>query len=194
MVVEEEEKMVVEMVLQEGEEIMKEEMVVGKGEKMETKTNVEQEEKVEEMVVEDEEKEEDETEEEKMEEMGLTARLLVSLLLNNGFSVEALLCRTRTFLSLFKPHLTERQKLELAAMQEVWLFTLDGEGSSRGGVKNGEFDDDDKNYILVQNEHFYYRFQLDRKIGQGGQSVVVRCLDHKTRTMVALKILAPPST
>uniref|UniRef100_A0AAJ7WR82 Dual specificity tyrosine-phosphorylation-regulated kinase 4-like n=1 Tax=Petromyzon marinus TaxID=7757 RepID=A0AAJ7WR82_PETMA len=97
-------------------------------------------------------------------------------------------------LSLFKPHLTERQKLELATMQEVWFFTLDGEGSSRGGVKNGEFDDDDNNYILVQNEHFYYRFQLDRKIGQGGQSVVVRCLDHKTRTMVALKILASPST
>ncbi|XP_075922117.1 uncharacterized protein LOC142924194 [Petromyzon marinus] len=100
----------------------------------------------------------------------------------------------KAILSLFKPHLTERQKLELATMQEVWFFTLDGEGSSRGGVKNGEFDDDDNNYILVQNEHFYYRFQLDRKIGQGGQSVVVRCLDHKTRTMVALKILASPST
>ncbi|XP_075922106.1 dual specificity tyrosine-phosphorylation-regulated kinase 3-like [Petromyzon marinus] len=100
----------------------------------------------------------------------------------------------KAILSLFKPHLTERQKLELTTMQEVWFFTLDGEGSSRGGVKNGEFDDDDNNYILVQNEHFYYRFQLDRKIGQGGQSVVVRCLDHKTRTMVALKILASPST
>ncbi|XP_078729198.1 dual specificity tyrosine-phosphorylation-regulated kinase 4-like [Lampetra fluviatilis] len=100
----------------------------------------------------------------------------------------------KAILSLFKPHLTERQKLELAAMQEVWFFTLDGERSSRGGVKNGEFDYDDNNYILVQNEHFYYRFQLDRKIGQGGQSVVVRCLDHKTRTMVALKILASPST
>ncbi|XP_075909256.1 dual specificity tyrosine-phosphorylation-regulated kinase 2-like isoform X2 [Petromyzon marinus] len=95
---------------------------------------------------------------------------------------------------IFKTSLTKRQKLELAAMDAVWFFTLDeGEEESRGGVANGGYDDDDNNYILVQNEHFYYRFELNETIGHGGQGVVVQCLDHKTRTMVALKILASPS-
>ncbi|XP_061425309.1 dual specificity tyrosine-phosphorylation-regulated kinase 4-like [Lethenteron reissneri] len=98
-------------------------------------------------------------------------------------------------LALFEPHLTERQKLELTTMDEIWYFTLDDgeEETSRGGIRNHGYDDQENNYIPVKHEHFNYRFQLDRKIGQGGQGVVVRCLDHKTQTLVAVKILASPT-
>ncbi|XP_075925008.1 dual specificity tyrosine-phosphorylation-regulated kinase 2-like [Petromyzon marinus] len=98
-------------------------------------------------------------------------------------------------LALFEPHLTERQKLELTTMDEIWYFTLDDgeEEMSRGGIKNHGYDDQEHNYIPVMHEHFNYRFELGRKIGQGGQGVVVRCLDHKTQTPVALKILASPT-
>ncbi|XP_078460705.1 dual specificity tyrosine-phosphorylation-regulated kinase 4-like [Lampetra planeri] len=98
-------------------------------------------------------------------------------------------------LALFEPHLTERQKLELTTMDEIWYFTLDDgeEETSRGGIRNHGYDDQENNYIPVKHEHFNYRFELGRKIGQGGQGMVVRCLDHKTQTLVALKILASPT-
>ncbi|CAM9702920.1 unnamed protein product [Lampetra planeri] len=98
-------------------------------------------------------------------------------------------------LALFEPHLTERQKLELTTMDEIWYFTLDNgeEETLRGGIRNHGYDDQEHNYIPVKHEHFNYRFELGRKIGQGGQGVVVQCLDHKTQTLVALKILASPT-
>ncbi|XP_078460703.1 dual specificity tyrosine-phosphorylation-regulated kinase 4-like [Lampetra planeri] len=100
----------------------------------------------------------------------------------------------KDILSLFEPYLTERQKLELATMEEIWYFTLDKgqEATKRGGIGNHGYDDIENNYIPVEHEHFNYRFELGRKIGKGGQGVVVRCLDHKTQTLVALKILAFP--
>ncbi|XP_075925006.1 dual specificity tyrosine-phosphorylation-regulated kinase 2-like [Petromyzon marinus] len=98
-------------------------------------------------------------------------------------------------LALFEPHLTERQKLELTTMDEIWYFTLDDgeEETSRGGIWNHGYDDQEHNYIPVKHEQFNYRFELGRKIGQGGQGVVVQCLDHKTKTPVALKILTSPT-
>ncbi|XP_078722327.1 dual specificity tyrosine-phosphorylation-regulated kinase 4-like [Lampetra fluviatilis] len=101
----------------------------------------------------------------------------------------------KAILALFEPHLTERQKLELTTMNEIWYFTLDDgeEETSRGGIRNHGYDDQEHNYIPVEHEHFNYRFELGRKIGQGGQGVVVQCLDHKTQTLVALKILASPT-
>ncbi|XP_078740125.1 dual specificity tyrosine-phosphorylation-regulated kinase 2-like [Lampetra fluviatilis] len=92
---------------------------------------------------------------------------------------------------LFKSRLTRRQALEVSAMDEVWFFTLDvGDEECRGGVSNGGYDDDNDNYILVRKEHFYYRFELDKAVGRGAHGVELRCLDHRRRRMVALKVLA----
>ncbi|XP_061404148.1 dual specificity tyrosine-phosphorylation-regulated kinase 4-like [Lethenteron reissneri] len=94
-------------------------------------------------------------------------------------------------LALFGPHLTNREKLELAAMQEVWYFALFNKSQ---GFNNDGYDDYERNYILFRHEHLRYRYEVLKKIGEGGQGQVIQCLDHKRNILVAIKILVSPSS
>ncbi|CAN0435103.1 unnamed protein product [Lampetra planeri] len=94
-------------------------------------------------------------------------------------------------LGLFGPHLTNREKLELAAMQEVWYFALFNKSE---GFNNDGYDDQERNYILFRHEHLRYRYEVLKKIGEGGQGQVIQCLDHKRNMLVAIKILVSPSS
>ncbi|XP_075912536.1 dual specificity tyrosine-phosphorylation-regulated kinase 2-like [Petromyzon marinus] len=99
----------------------------------------------------------------------------------------------RAILELFGPQLSHRQKLELAAMKQIWFFTLDKVGKPRGGNNNDGYDDDNNNYIPVRKEQLQYRYEVQKKIGKGGQGLVLQCLDHKTKTLVAVKMLSMAS-
>ncbi|XP_061404201.1 dual specificity tyrosine-phosphorylation-regulated kinase 4-like [Lethenteron reissneri] len=94
-------------------------------------------------------------------------------------------------MALFGPHLTHREKLELAAMQEVWYFALCNKSE---GCNNDGYDDQERNYILFRHEHLRYRYEVLKKIGEGGQGQVIQCLDHKRNILVAIKILVSPSS
>ncbi|CAN0431157.1 unnamed protein product [Lampetra fluviatilis] len=94
-------------------------------------------------------------------------------------------------MALFGPHLTHREKLELAAMQEVWYFALFNKSE---GCNNDGYDDQERNYILFRHEHLRYRYEVLKKIGEGGQGQVIQCLDHKRNILVAIKILVSPSS
>ncbi|XP_075912556.1 dual specificity tyrosine-phosphorylation-regulated kinase 2-like [Petromyzon marinus] len=98
----------------------------------------------------------------------------------------------QAILNLFGPHLSRRERKELAAMREVWYFSLDS-GDRPGGFSNGGYDNDEEHYVPVQHEHLNFRYQVLNMIGEGGQGLVVKCLDHKTNNLVAVKILASPS-
>ena len=43
-------------------------------------------------------------------------------------------------------------------------------------------------YISAANDHILYRYQIIEKLGSGAYSDVIKCLDHKHGTTVALKI------
>ncbi|CAM9833600.1 unnamed protein product [Lampetra planeri] len=95
----------------------------------------------------------------------------------------------QAILALFGPQMTHREKLELVAIQEVWYFAL--RNRSRGPNNDG-YDDHEHHYIPVQHEHLHYRYEVVKKIGEGGQGQVIRCLDHMRNTLVAVKILVSP--
>ncbi|CAM9774286.1 unnamed protein product [Lampetra fluviatilis] len=95
----------------------------------------------------------------------------------------------QAILALFGPQMTHREKLELVAIQEVWYFAL--RNRSRGPNNDG-YDDHERHYIPVQHEHLHYRYEVLKKIGEGGQGQVIRCLDHMRNTLVAVKILVSP--
>ncbi|XP_078732113.1 dual specificity tyrosine-phosphorylation-regulated kinase 4-like [Lampetra fluviatilis] len=97
----------------------------------------------------------------------------------------------RAILDLFGPQLSHRQKLELAAMKQVWFFTVDEVDKPRGGNNDG-YDDDNNNYIPVRKEQLHYRYEVQKLISEGGQGLVLQCLDHKTKTLVAVKMLSLP--
>ncbi|CAN0343816.1 unnamed protein product [Lampetra fluviatilis] len=92
-------------------------------------------------------------------------------------------------LALFGPQMTHREKLELVAIQEVWYFAL--RNRSREPNNDG-YDDHEHHYIPVQHEHLHYRYEVLKKIGEGGQGQVIGCLDHMRNTLVAVKILVSP--
>ncbi|XP_078472133.1 dual specificity tyrosine-phosphorylation-regulated kinase 4-like [Lampetra planeri] len=45
-----------------------------------------------------------------------------------------------------------------------------------------------------KNEHLNYRYEVLETIGFGGQGQAIKCLDHKTNTIVAVKMLNIPSS
>ncbi|XP_078468240.1 dual specificity tyrosine-phosphorylation-regulated kinase 2-like [Lampetra planeri] len=87
---------------------------------------------------------------------------------------------------------SHRQKPELEAMKQVWFFTVDKVGKPRGGNNNDSYDDDNNNYIPVRKEQLHYRYEVQKMIGEGGQGLVLQCLDHKTKLLVAVKMLSLP--
>nr|XP_032832084.1 dual specificity tyrosine-phosphorylation-regulated kinase 4-like [Petromyzon marinus] len=92
-------------------------------------------------------------------------------------------------MELYGSYLKESERTELLAMQEIWYFGL--QNQARGFYNNG-YDDEDDNYIPVKHEHLNFRYEVLKIIGMGGQGIVIKCLDHKTNTLVAVKILSIP--
>ncbi|XP_032837216.2 dual specificity tyrosine-phosphorylation-regulated kinase 2-like [Petromyzon marinus] len=76
-------------------------------------------------------------------------------------------------------------------MKQVWFFTVDKVGKPWGG-SNDSYHDENNNYIPFRNEQLNYRYEMQKMIGEGGQGLVLQCRDHKTKTLVAVKILSLP--
>nr|XP_032837216.1 dual specificity tyrosine-phosphorylation-regulated kinase 4-like [Petromyzon marinus] len=61
-----------------------------------------------------------------------------------------------------------------------------------GAASNDSYDDENNNYIPVRKEQLNYRYEVQKMIGEGGQGLVLQCRDHKTKTLVAVKMLSLP--
>ncbi|EEB08721.2 CMGC/DYRK/DYRK2 protein kinase Ppk5 [Schizosaccharomyces japonicus yFS275] len=51
------------------------------------------------------------------------------------------------------------------------------------------FDDENGDYVVTVGEHLDYRYEVVDHIGQGSFGQVVRCIDHKSGELVAVKII-----
>lgn len=56
-------------------------------------------------------------------------------------------------------------------------------------LKHKGFDDKQTDYILIPGDHLAYQFEILELLGSGSFSQVCKCLDHKTRREVAVKII-----
>ncbi|EFA82946.1 putative protein serine/threonine kinase [Heterostelium album PN500] len=56
-------------------------------------------------------------------------------------------------------------------------------------LPNNGYDNDQGDYKIVEHDHIAYRYEVLSILGQGSFCQVVKCLDHKTSQLVALKIL-----
>ncbi|KPA86109.1 protein kinase-like protein [Leptomonas pyrrhocoris] len=59
----------------------------------------------------------------------------------------------------------------------------------RGADNNDGFDDENFHYRVVVGDHLLYRYEVLKVLGQGTFGIVVRALDHKLHTLVAIKII-----
>lgn len=86
--------------------------------------------------------------------------------------------------------LTEFEKEEVKNYQEIfYVGELKNKVKSDPELRNNGFDFDSGNYKLLQGDHLAYRFEIKEFIGKGSYGVVCACMDHRTKTLVAVKIL-----
>ncbi len=75
-----------------------------------------------------------------------------------------------------------------------------GNNSQKGRVENNSngdenkvfnfgYDTEDGDFLYESGEHINYRYEIMKKLGRGAFGVVLKCLDHMTKEVVALKIL-----
>ncbi|XP_065897838.1 dual specificity tyrosine-phosphorylation-regulated kinase 4-like [Dysidea avara] len=94
-------------------------------------------------------------------------------------------------LKAFKDKLTPYEKDEILEYPEVWFLGLEAKKIEAvpGASQNSGFDDENGNYIKMLYDHLAYRYEILEVIGKGSFGQVVKALDHKTNTYVAVKII-----
>jgi dual specificity tyrosine-phosphorylation-regulated kinase 2/3/4 len=62
-------------------------------------------------------------------------------------------------------------------------------GDLNHATNNFGYDDDRGDYNIVMGDHLAYRYEVVDMLGKGSFGQVVRCVDHKTGMLVAIKII-----
>ena len=62
-------------------------------------------------------------------------------------------------------------------------------GDLAAEANNFGFDDERGDYTIVIGDHLAYRYEVVDILGKGSFGQVVRCIDHKTGALVAIKII-----
>lgn len=62
-------------------------------------------------------------------------------------------------------------------------------GELSANTANFGYDDERGDYSIVQGDHLCYRYEVIDVLGKGSFGQVVRCIDHKTGVLVAVKII-----
>ncbi|XP_037082345.1 dual specificity tyrosine-phosphorylation-regulated kinase 4-like, partial [Pollicipes pollicipes] len=88
-------------------------------------------------------------------------------------------------------YMSEYELAEVEQYEEVWFLGLDANKlpGDEARQQNGGFDDEHGSYIKVPHDHIAYRYEILEVIGRGSFGQVIRALDHKTNTQVAIKII-----
>ncbi|XP_024137805.1 dual specificity tyrosine-phosphorylation-regulated kinase 4 isoform X2 [Oryzias melastigma] len=94
-------------------------------------------------------------------------------------------------LNSFQERLTEFEQEEINDYAEVWFLGLGSQKieGSQGAPQNSGYDDEHGSYIRVLHDHIAYRFEVLEVIGKGSFGQVLKCLDHKTNELVAIKMI-----
>ncbi|KAL1842010.1 hypothetical protein VTJ49DRAFT_6176 [Mycothermus thermophilus] len=62
-------------------------------------------------------------------------------------------------------------------------------GDPQSDAPNFGYDDERGDYTIVPGDHLAYRYEIIDVLGKGSFGQVVRCIDHKTGVLVAVKII-----
>lgn len=90
-------------------------------------------------------------------------------------------------------HLNIFERGEIVDYKDVYFCgTQDAQkhvGDLKPDVANFGYDDDRGDYNIVNGDHLAYRYEIVDILGKGSFGQVVRCVDHKTGVLVAIKII-----
>ena len=90
-------------------------------------------------------------------------------------------------------HLNIFERGEIVDYKDVYFCGLQDAqkhvGDLSTDVVNFGYDDDRGDYNIVNGDHLAYRYEIVDILGKGSFGQVVRCIDHKTGVLVAIKII-----
>ncbi|KAI9267836.1 kinase-like domain-containing protein [Sporodiniella umbellata] len=87
-----------------------------------------------------------------------------------------------TALKYYGKYLSAHEKEEIQAYSQVYFV-------GPHAIKRPETDDDQGNYRIELQDHLAYRYEMLDLLGKGSFGQVVKCLDHKTGEVVAIKVI-----
>jgi hypothetical protein len=87
--------------------------------------------------------------------------------------------------------ITDYEKTELLDYSEVYFLGLEASKIRGGPGKNYNYGYDDENgdYKVVLKDHIAYRFEVLDFLGKGSFGQALKCFDHLTKEIVAIKII-----
>ncbi|XP_071376431.1 dual specificity tyrosine-phosphorylation-regulated kinase 4-like [Centroberyx affinis] len=90
-----------------------------------------------------------------------------------------------------RKHLTEFEREEIRDYTQVWYLGMNAKKirGSKSFPRNSGYDTEEGYYRMVVKDHFAYRFEVLEEIGEGTFGQVLKCRDHKTMELVALKVI-----
>ncbi|XP_036386543.1 dual specificity tyrosine-phosphorylation-regulated kinase 4-like [Megalops cyprinoides] len=95
----------------------------------------------------------------------------------------------------FQDHLTNFEQKEILNFPEIWFLGPRAE-KIKGSHEIFENSEDNNSnydvngvYTMVLHDHIAYRYEVLEKLGQGSFGLVLKCLDHKTKELVAVKVI-----
>lgn len=94
----------------------------------------------------------------------------------------------------------QKKKAESKENKEEEAKEPSGSSPSKNSIGGGEkkekvynhnygYDDDQGDYKVVVGDHIGYRYEICEFLGAGSFGTALRCIDHKTKSQVAVKIV-----
>ncbi|CAL8283023.1 unnamed protein product [Boreogadus saida] len=96
---------------------------------------------------------------------------------------------TADALSVFRKHLTPFEQREILQYKEVWYLGLTAEKIQQKCPLSHGYDDRKGHYKMVIKDHIAYRYEVLELMGEGTFGRVLKCRDHKTQQLVAMKVI-----
>uniref|UniRef100_A0A3B4TH73 dual-specificity kinase n=1 Tax=Seriola dumerili TaxID=41447 RepID=A0A3B4TH73_SERDU len=116
---------------------------------------------------------------------------------NKTPSVETPAMSPEAVLRESKPYLTEYELEEIQDYEQVWYLGKEASKTRYSNVTetqdmeyfNSGYDTEEGFYKAIISDHLAYRFEILAVIGTGYSGQVLKCIDHKTMELVAIKVI-----
>ena len=93
-------------------------------------------------------------------------------------------------LKQFLRFLSKYEQGEIITFPELYYLGLKASKiQGDPGLENYGFDDDRCDFKLIAGDHIAYRYEVMQILGKGSFGQVCKCLDHKNKVVVAVKII-----
>jgi hypothetical protein len=95
------------------------------------------------------------------------------------------------FVAKYKKLLKMTEAEEIRIIKDVYFLGLIQNRSDNGVLKEEveSYDDTNGNYNIRVGDHINYRYEILSELGQGSFGQAIKCLDHKTKEKVCVKII-----